>query len=118
MTPQYSNPAHLTTPNSKETFISSVVQDKSANVVVVVFTDDSEASTSLLELVDKATAKAGPDVKFYKVEMSLVTAAATKLGVEAAPVTVLWKGGVKGKTLTGTFTGPELKSAIEELKAT
>lgn len=96
--------------------MSTVVQDKSDSVVVVVFTDDSDASKELLSLVEKATAKA-TDVKFYKVEMSLVAAAATKLGVEAAPVTVLWKGGVKGKTLTGTFTGPELKTAIEETKA-
>ena len=97
--------------------MQSVVQDKSDNIAVVVFTDDSEASTSLLSMVEKATTKAGPEVKFYKVEMSLVSSAAQKLGIEAAPVTVLWKGGVKGKTMTGTYGGPELKAAIEELNA-
>jgi thioredoxin-like negative regulator of GroEL len=97
--------------------MQSVVQDKSDSIVVVVFTDASEASTSLLSMVEKAATKTGSGVKFFKVEMSLVSAAATKLGVETAPVTVLWKGGVKGKTMTGTYGGPELKTAIEELRA-
>jgi hypothetical protein len=85
--------------------------------LVVLFT--SRHCESCAGLVDKALPLASDDVAVVEVEYTLQPDLHARYQIDAAPITVLVdREGVTRSAFIGAYAGPELWSALAELRAT